>query len=70
MFLSTLELFLDYFTLKNVSKEFDATLPEERLETGLDKHLANVTSIKEYMGRMKYISSNKSLLTPTVLKIN
>ena len=60
-FLSTLELFLDYFILKNVSKEFDAMLPEERLKTGLDKHLANVTSIKEYMGRMKYILSNKSL---------
>ena len=54
-FLSTIELFLDYFILKNVSKEFYEKLSEERLKTGLGKHLANVTSIKEYMGRMKYI---------------
>ena len=60
-FLSTIELFLDYFILKNVSKEFDALLPEERLKTGLDKHLDNVTSTKEYMVQIKCLLSNKSL---------
>ena len=60
-FLSTIELFLDYFILKNVSKEFDALLPEERLKTGLDKHLDNVTTIKEYMAKIKCLLSKKSL---------
>ena len=60
-FLSTIELFLDYFILKNVSKEFDALLPEERLKTDLDKHLDNVTSTKEYMAQIKCLLSNKSL---------
>ena len=60
-FLSTIELFLNYFILKNVSKEFDALLPEERLKTGLDKHIHNVTSIKEYMAQIQFLLSNKSL---------
>ena len=67
--LSTAQLFLDYFLLNNVSKEFNNLLPEEKIKTGIDKHQDVVRSVKGYLLVIKCLLSNKYMLAVYIISL-
>ena len=67
--ISTVQLFLDYFLLRNVSKEFDDFLPGDKIKTGLDEHKYAALSFKEYLQSIKCLLSNKYMLAVYIINI-
>ena len=67
--ISTVQLFLDYFLLKNVSKEFDDLLPEDKIKTGLDEHQDVVVSVNDYLKSIKRLLSNKYMLAVYIINL-